>query len=108
MKLFFRRAFFFAFVMVFGFSSSFGSGRSHYTLIWQEPVIFPVNEDGYVEVIYFEDAVYDESKPEVPMFSLRKQLQVPFFSYKPLFHKKVPWIAQRRQALDICRIPNYI
>ena len=100
MKLNLIKTILFAIVAVFGLNSSYGSGHSKYTLKWQEPTFFPVNEDGYIEIIYFEDAVYGDSKPEVPMFRKSKKLQVPFFSYKPsLNNKKFIPVPEREDAL---------
>ncbi len=81
MKLFVKKTFLFAIICLYGLFPSYASESMRYELEWGQPVLFPVNEDGYVEFLYFEDAVFGDSFPQVPMFSKRKHLQIPFFSY---------------------------
>lgn len=100
MKLNVLKSLSFAIVVLFGLHCAYGSSRTHHTLKWQEPTFFPVNEDGYIEIMYFDDAIYGDIKPEVPMFHKRIKLTVPFFSYKPsLDHKEIIPVLEREDEL---------
>ncbi len=55
--------------------------ESEHHLNWQPPHFFPVNEDEYIEVLYFEGAVYGDTYPDIPMFSTREPLLVPYFNH---------------------------
>ncbi len=48
---------------------------------WHQPVRFPVGEDDYLEVLYFESAVFTDSMPTLPVYKLRIPNTVPHFSW---------------------------
>ncbi len=100
MKLYLRRGFLLLIVLMCGLYTTDGANRSSYSLKWQEPGFFPVNENEYIEVMYFDDAVYGDSIPEVPMFSKRKHLDIPFFSYRfELVHKEFMPVLEQEDTL---------
>lgn len=59
-----------------------GTDTASYQLQWKPHFLFPVNEDEYIDVLYFENARYSDTLPQLPLFSLQFPLDVPHFSYQ--------------------------
>ncbi len=48
---------------------------------WQQPQTFPVNESEYLEVLYFDNAVFADTLPRLPVFIHRAANPVPHFTH---------------------------
>ncbi|MDR4987270.1 MAG: type IX secretion system sortase PorU [Bacteroidales bacterium] len=62
---------------------------SKHHISWHAPQFLPVNEDEYIELLYFDKATYSDSLPSIPVFSVRKTLDVPFFNLNFAISEKV-------------------
>lgn len=51
------------------------------SISWKPPHHLPVNDNEYLEVLYFEGAVFSDSLPRLPVFSHRVANPVPHFSH---------------------------
>ncbi len=83
------------------FSAGVSAGEiTNHQLEWHKPFSFPVNESEYVEVLYFENAVFGDSFPELPMFSLLSLIAVPHFKHEySLFNKEYIKAGDREQEI---------
>ncbi len=79
---------------------------SYHQLHWHKPSFFPVNEDEYVEVFYFENALFGDTYPELPLFSLRRLMEVPHFKFIYSIHDKEFIEADAREN-EILRTLDY-
>ncbi len=65
-----------------------GSDTAEYRLQWKPHSTFPVNEYEYIDVLYFENAHYSDTLPQLPIFSVQLPLDIPHFSYQFAIHDK--------------------
>ncbi len=68
-------------IFLYSFHGTHAKDITNHRIHWHEPLSFPANEYDYLEVWYFENAVYGDDLPELPMVSKRTLMAVPHFNY---------------------------
>ncbi len=59
-----------------------GSDTAAYRLQWKPHATFQINEHEYMDVMYFKNALYSDTLPQLPLFSLQLPIEVPHYSYQ--------------------------
>ncbi len=73
---------------------------------WLPPQSIPLNETDYLDVLYFEDAIYDDAWPTLPLFIQSSAIDVPFFSWM-FFHGEKVFEAVTALEDSILRASGY-
>ena len=51
-------------------------------LHWLPPQHIPLNESDYLDILYFDQAIYTDSLPTIPYFLTGQSIHIPFFSWQ--------------------------
>lgn len=77
-----------------------GANTASFRLEWKPHFLFPVNEDEYIDILYFENARYSDTLPQLPLFSLQLPLDIPHFSYHfSIYDKKYVAVSKHEDAV---------
>jgi hypothetical protein len=75
------KLFFFLAISPFIFEPAVGNEIEYKVLLkWNDPVMERSGESNFLPSLYFEDAVYSDSLPQIPVFIFRKRNEIPHFN----------------------------